>query len=119
MGALDLIRSKGGGAKLSVEQVVFGRDAAGVQTRDWGPAGSPVDCWVQPAGAQIVLAYASRNLRITNRIFIAEDIGAVKEGWRLRVEKGGVVKHYLIRGGPLDEAGLGRVWSFDADEVQG
>ena len=116
MSAASLIRAQGGGATLTVNLMTSRRDGVEAEIRDWGPDGPTLDCWVQPIGSGLAAQYQARQLRVTHKIFVAENPGATQEGCRVKVTKSGAVGVYLVRG-VVDQAGLGRLWRIDVEEV--
>lgn len=99
---------------LQVQQT--GQDTSGAPTRGAYTTDifrRNVPATIQPASSQVRLDYSQRNLRVTSQIYLLRNIEA-RPQHRLLDDKTG--RKYIVHGYG-DEAGRGRLWVADVEEV--
>jgi len=107
----DYIRAYGQGS-ATIQQVSYTIDGTGTRTPTWNQY-KVMKAWLQPTSSGLRLEYERRNITVTAKIFVAED-PAAEEGWRVVMPDS---KTYVIRG-IVDQAGLGRLWRLDVEELR-
>ncbi len=67
--------------------------------------------WVQPASSAVVEAYGAKNIRVSHRVFL--DVQPDVRVDDVLVYK---TKLLIVRGGPLNDVELDRLWYIDAEQ---
>jgi len=96
------------GHQITLEAPQNRPDAIGARVNMWLPIVENLAAWVQDARAEVVEAYARREMKVTHCIYTQLNPG-IQEGWRLRF--GTRVFRIL---GVVNMAGLGELYRIDA-----
>jgi len=98
------------GEDTTIQQVSVTATASGSRTPLWTTVNT-VKVWLQTTSSNLRTQYALRQIVVTHKGFVAEDL-ELTEGDRI-IQLG---INYLVRGF-TDQGGLGRVWRIDLEEV--